>query len=195
LGTKAASLGSSDHQPRQSLTLSEQEKILKVNNVNVIRPDPIIEELEAEKQIEEVVAKVNRQSPKVNTEALQLQPSIDNEPASGKSIHSQNSQKSLKSGKSRTSINSKKSQKSKKSHKGDASKSNNKGHGDTVNRKSLKQRTGEEVDQNQMSNNLGQPPSRKKVNAVVLDFTMANGPVVKKNRKKSNESFGIPANN
>lgn len=118
VGAKAIS-SNSNEQPRQSLTLSEQEKIFKVNDINIMKPDEqkasdpaIIEEAEAEKQIEEVVAKANRQSPKVLPEGVKKQPSADNEPASGASVHSRNSQKSGRSGKSKASVNSKKSQKS-----------------------------------------------------------------------------------
>ena len=90
-----------------------------MNNIEIAKPGqqppssdppPIIEESETDLQIEEVIEKVNRQNPTVNTDVQKSQPvAADNEPASGASVHSRNSQKSQRSGKSRASINSKKS--------------------------------------------------------------------------------------
>lgn len=66
---------------------------------------------------------------------------------------------------------------------------------DSKQKKSLKERMSEEGAQS-----AGLPAQkkelnhRKKVNAVVLDFTKAGGPTFKQHRKKSSE-IGIPGNN
>ena len=97
-----------------------------------------------EQEIEDVIAAVNRQSPKTGADGLKAMP-MESGPLRVKSPRSQNSQKSLRSGKSRGSIRSKKSQKSMRSQKAGGTVAEMDGQSnDSKQKKSLKERMSEE---------------------------------------------------
>ena len=131
--------------PRQSLTQSEQDKIFKVNNIEIVKPAKL-EDAPAERaepEVEDEIGAGNGPSPNVPAGGAKAMPK-ENDPTNMKSPRSQKSQKSLQSGKSRGSKGSKRSRRSMRSQKSGGIAAKIDGHSNgSWQRKGLKEYVGE----------------------------------------------------